>query len=85
MRSISIRQIKKKTYVVVGTTLASREDSLVDALLEVLSLLGVFPEEDKTSTGTTECLVPVPQKVSIVHEPGANHCDSHVVVVTTSQ
>lgn len=69
----------------MGTTLASGEDSLVDALLEVLSLLGVFPEEDKTSTGTTECLVPVPHKVSVVHKPGANDSVSHVVVVTTSQ
>ena len=75
----------RDAYVVVRATLAGRKNGVVDALLEVLSLLGVFPEEDKTSTGTTESLVPVPHKVSIVHEPGANQCDSHVVVVTTSQ
>ena len=41
----------------MGTTLAGREDSLVDTLLEVLSVLQVLAEEDETSTRTTEGLV----------------------------
>lgn len=32
--------------MVMGATLASREDSLIDALLEVLVVLAIFPEED---------------------------------------
>ena len=43
--------------IVVGTTLASGEDSVVDALLEVLGLVGVFAEENQTSTGTTKGLM----------------------------
>lgn len=45
------------THVVVGTTLTSGEDSIVDALLEVRSIGVILPEEDETSTGTTEGLV----------------------------
>ena len=52
------------TYVVVRTTLASGEDSLVNALLKVLSLFDVLPEEDQTSTGTTESLVATRSSVS---------------------
>lgn len=45
------------THVVVGTTLARGEDSIVHALLKVLGLVRVLPEEDETSTGATERLV----------------------------
>jgi len=41
----------------VRSTLASREDGIVDALLNVRLL--VLAEEDETSTGTTKCLVAV--------------------------
>jgi len=41
----------------VGTTLASREDSIVNALLQVLTGFTLFLEEDQTSTGTTEGLM----------------------------
>ena len=40
--------------MLVGSTLQSREDGLIDTMLEVAV---VFAEEDKTSTGTTEGLV----------------------------
>lgn len=43
------------TYVVVRTTLKSREDSVVDLLLHLGVL--VLAEEDETSTRTTEGLV----------------------------
>jgi hypothetical protein len=43
----------------VGTTLASREDSVVNALLKIRRVLEVFPEEDETSTRTTKSLVTV--------------------------
>jgi hypothetical protein len=39
----------------VGSTLTSREDGIVDALLNVGLL--VLAEEDETSSGTTESLV----------------------------
>ena len=39
------------------STLASREDGIVDALLDVRLL--VLAEEDETSTGTTKSLVAV--------------------------
>ena len=45
--------------VVVGATLASGEDGLVDALLEVGGLVTVLAEEDQTSARATESLVPV--------------------------
>lgn len=51
------RNKSDRSYVIVGTTLTCGEDSLVDALLEVLGLLEVFPEEDETSTGSTKRLV----------------------------
>ena len=43
--------------VVVRAALARGEDGVVDALLEVGSLLRVLAEEDETSTGTTQGLV----------------------------
>ena len=43
--------------MVVRTTLASGEDGLVDALLEILVVWAVFPKEDQTRPGTTEGLV----------------------------
>jgi hypothetical protein len=45
------------TYVVVRATLASGEDSFVDALLKVSGVLEVLAEEDETSTRATESLV----------------------------
>jgi hypothetical protein len=44
--------------VVVRTALASREDSLVDAPLEVSGFVAVLTEEDEASTRATEGLVP---------------------------
>ena len=49
----------------MGATLASGEDGLVDALLEVGSLVAVLAEEDQTSARATESLVPVQVGVSI--------------------
>jgi hypothetical protein len=43
--------------VVMGTTLASREDSLIDTLFEIFGIFQVLPEEDETGTRTTEGLV----------------------------
>ena len=39
------------------TSLASGENSLVHALLEILSVRKIFPEEDQPRTRTAECLV----------------------------
>lgn len=47
------------TDVVVRATLARREHRVVHALLEVLRLLRVLPEENQASTGATERLVPI--------------------------
>lgn len=52
-----IAKFQEQTNMVVRTTLASREDSFVDALLEVLVALAVFPEEDQTCSWATEGLV----------------------------
>jgi hypothetical protein len=41
----------------VGTTLAGRENSIVDTLLEILSLLTVLAEEDEAGTRAAEGLV----------------------------
>ena len=41
----------------MGTTLAGREDSLVDALLEIGGLLAVLAEEDEASTRATKGFV----------------------------
>ena len=41
----------------MGATLASREDSVVNTFLKIRRVLEVFPEEDKTGTGTTKSLV----------------------------
>lgn len=49
----------------MGTTLASREDSIIDTLLEVLSIVTSPLEEDQTSTGTTEGLVATRSSVSL--------------------
>ena len=49
--------IKKENNVVVGSTLASREDRVINALLEVFRILEILPKEDETSTRTTESLV----------------------------
>ena len=43
--------------VVVRATLARRKDGLVNALLQILGLIGVLAEEDKTGTRATEGLV----------------------------
>lgn len=41
----------------MGSTLASREDRVINALLEVFRILEILPKEDETSTRTTESLV----------------------------
>lgn len=46
---------RTKTHVVVGTTLAGREDGVVDALLNVRLL--VLAEEDETGARAAEGLV----------------------------
>lgn len=46
-----------RTDVVVRSTLASREDGIVDTLLNIGLL--VLAEEDETSTGTAKSLVAV--------------------------
>lgn len=48
---------EKQANLVVWATLTSREHSIVDALLEVLIVLAVFPEEDHTCSGATKRLV----------------------------
>jgi hypothetical protein len=45
--------------VIVGTTLAGRENSVVDTLLEVLGALNVLAEEDESGAGSTEGLVAI--------------------------
>ena len=45
------------------STLASREDGIVDALLNVRLL--ILAEEDETSTGTTKSLVAVSDRVPV--------------------
>jgi hypothetical protein len=47
----------KNNNVVVGSTLASREDGVINALLEVFRSRKILPEEDETSTRTTESFV----------------------------
>lgn len=47
------------THVVVGSTLAGREDGLVNTLLEVLCIFEIPSEEDQASPRTTESLVPI--------------------------
>ena len=49
----------------MGTTLAGREDSLVDTLLEVLGLIAILAEEDQASTRTTKSLVTVCEALSM--------------------
>jgi hypothetical protein len=46
---------RKGTYVVVGSTLTSREDGSVDPSLDIGLL--VLSEEDETSSGTSQSLV----------------------------
>ena len=58
MTSHTLEEVRG-AYVVVRTTLAGRENGVVDALLEVLCVLEILAEEDETSTGATECLVSV--------------------------
>ena len=53
--------------VVVRAALACREDSLVDAPLEIGGVLKVLAEEDQAGTGTTEGLVT--EKLSAFHSP----------------
>lgn len=43
----------------MGATLASRENSLVNALLKIRCFLEVFPKKDEPSTGTTKSLMTV--------------------------
>lgn len=71
------------TYIVVGTTLTSWEDSIIDTLLEVLSLLQILPEEDHPATGTTQRLVSKKWKSDTIAQCSDRF--AYVVVVTTSQ
>ena len=65
-------------------TLASREDCVVDTLLEVLVGLTVFPEEDQTCSWATKRLVTESTQSPSLNEK--SKCGgTHVVVVTTSQ
>ena len=57
MRNMDNTLFEQKSYVVVRTTLAGREDGFIHALLEVLSVLEILPEEDETSSRATEGLV----------------------------
>ena len=41
----------------MGTTLAGREDSVIDTLFQICGLVAVLAEEDETSTRATEGLV----------------------------
>ena len=50
-------RVYKNTYVVVGATLASGEDSIVNTLLKVSRVLEILPEENKTGAGATESLM----------------------------
>lgn len=52
------------TYLIVRTSLACGEDSLVDTLFKVLRVLEVFAEEDQTSTGTTKGFMSTNRRVS---------------------
>ena len=47
-------------------TLASREDSIVNALFKIRRVFKVFPEEDQTSTGTTKSLVTVKDVLNVL-------------------
>ena len=53
----------------MGTTLASREDSVVNALLKIRRVLEVFPEEDETSTRTAKSLVTCQNYVKYTDAP----------------
>ena len=53
---------REETDVIVRTPLACGEDSLVDALFEILGILEVLPEEDQPCSWATECLVPARKK-----------------------
>ena len=59
----------------MGTTLASREDSIVDALLKIRRVIEVFSEEDETSTGTTKSFVTVKIMLNapILHKSSVNN------------
>lgn len=69
-------------------TLASGEDSHVDAVLNVLRSLTVLAEENETGTGSTECLVAA-QDNRVRNRISAEEVffskKTYVVVVTTSQ
>jgi hypothetical protein len=66
------------------STLAGREDGIIDALLEVFRVFKVLPEEDQTSTGSTEGFVAGIRSVLATKEL-TEFQSTHVVVVTTSQ
>lgn len=70
--------------MVVRATLASREDGLVDTLLEVLVVFTAFSEENQTCSWATEGLVTKSTQSPNLDEK-LNGGDTHVVVVTTSQ
>lgn len=52
------------------STLAGREDGIIHALLEILRILEVFPEENETSTRSTEGFVSKADSLSEIKERG---------------
>lgn len=57
--------------VVVRTTLASREDGIVDSLLEVLGVLDILAEEDEASSRATESFVTDKERSGEVERPAS--------------
>lgn len=57
---LRISEQARRTHVVVRSTLASGEDGIVDALLDIALLVGAV--EDETGARTTEGLVAVARK-----------------------
>lgn len=70
--------------MVVRATLASRKDGFVDAFLDVLIALAIFPEEDQTCSWAAKRLV-TKSTQSPSLDGKTKYRGAHVVVVTTSQ
>lgn len=70
--------------MIVRATLASREDRIIDTLLEVLVVLTVFSEEDQTCSWATKRLVTTSTQSPSLDGKSKRE-GTHVVVVTTSQ
>ena len=71
----------------MGSTLASREDGVINALLEVFRILEILPEEDETSTRTAKSFMTVKNyvKCTAAFQDVSEQKKTYVVVVTTSQ